>query len=488
MKKLLNIIGLLFLFTQSAVAGEDDFLLKNQWMLNALPPAAGLGGNGVSDLAIQDFTDSTIVWAGTGAGLSRLNVADDKWYTYAQQHGIGKGSISALTVNGDEIWIATTFDSVFSVGSTYTGGGISYSLDRGQTWTHRAQPGDTPAQNVTWDIAVLENTVWITSWGGGLRKSTDLGQSWTLVTPDSFSFNPAEINNHNSWSVINAGGVLWVGTAGGINKSLDNGKTWVNFTHQNQTQPISGNWVRQIGYQTYDDKKVIWAACWIASTEEEDPTEFYALAKSEDQGYTWKNFLEGELVYNFTFDGPEVYATTENGLFKSIDGGETWAHFPMIRDLERDQAIYTTKYYAAAVAPQNVLFVGTNDGLARTDDNGLTWRLYRADVRTGVNNEPRTYAFPNPFSPMRFNVANGDGHVRLQYNTKAATSVTVKIYDFALDLVKVVTENKSRPAGDFHEVWDGKNERFEQVANGVYHYSVEIANDGTYWGKIIVLD
>lgn len=490
MKKILSIslLTLLLFCIQTSEAGEYGIFAKNHWILEALPPAEGLGGNGISDLAIQTFVDSTILWAGTGAGLSRLNVAEDKWYTYSRQHGIGKGSISALTINGDEIWVATTFDSVFTVGSTYTGGGISYSLDRGQNWNYIKQPGDTPAQNVTWDIAILENTIWITSWGGGLRKSTDLGQSWTLVTPDSFTFNPAEINNHNSWSVINADGVLWVGTAGGINKSLDNGKTWVNFTHQNQEQPISGNWVRQIGYQTYDDKNVIWAACWIASTEEEDPTEFYALARSEDQGYTWDNFLEGERVYNFAFHGPDVYAATENGLFKSSDGGATWAHFPMIRDLELDQAIYTTDFYAAAVTPSGKLFVGTNDGLARSDDNGLTWQLYRADVHTGVNGEPRTYAFPNPFSPMRFNVMNGDGHVRLQYNTTAATTVTIKIYDFALDLVKTVVENKPRPTGDFHEVWDGKNERLEQVANGVYHYSVEIANDGTYWGKIMVVD
>jgi len=66
--------------------------------------------------------------------------------------------------------------------------------------------------------------------------------------------------------------------------------------------------------------------------------------------------------------------------------------------------------------------------------------------------------------------------------------VTVKVYDFALDLVKTVVKDKPRPAGDFAEVWDGRNEVGEEVANGVYFYRVELEGEGTFWGKVIVLD
>jgi hypothetical protein len=279
-----------------------------------------------------------------------------------------------------------------------------------------------------------------------------------------------------------------VGTAGGINKSLDEGKTWVNFTHQNQTYPICGNWVRSIGHQQYADQSIVWAVCWIASSEEEDSTEFNGLSRTEDAGYTWTSHLAGERLYGVAFDGPVVYAVGEHGFFKSIDGGATWALFPTIRDQLQDLTIYTSEYYAAAITPPATLWVGTADGLARTTDNGVNWQIFRSNVKTGEAGEPRTYAYPNPFSPMRFNNLDGSGHIRLQYNTHANTTVTVKIYDFAMDLVKTVVMGRPRAAGDFHEIWDGKNERLEAVANGVYFYSVDIANDGIYWGKIIVLD
>lgn len=489
MKKINLMIILLLIFTTNMIYTQEiPALEKNNWILEALPPSAGLGGNGIVDLAIQEFPDSSIIWAGTGGGLSRMHADSIHWETYTTDNGLGKGSVSALTIRDNEIWIATSFDSMTSFGSQWTGGGISFSLDGGLTWAHTPQPGETPIQNVSWDIALLDSTVWITSWGGGLRKTTDRGQNWRLVTPDSFTFNPVEIFNHNSWSVINADDVLWVGTAGGINKSLDNGKTWVNFTHQNQDHPISGNWVRAIAYQKYENKNVIWAACWIASTEEEDPTEFNGVSKSEDQGYTWTSYLAGERIYSIAFDENIVYATGENGLFKSVDDGQTWAKFPAIRDTEHDLAIYSSEYYTAAVSADHSLWVGTADGLAKTSDDGLSWRIFRSIVRTGVNNEPRTYAYPNPFSPMRFNNLAGTGHVRIQYNTTASTSITIKVYDFALDHVRTLVTAKPRFVGDFHEVWDGKNDRNEQVANGVYFYSVEIANDGTHWGKIIVLD
>lgn len=491
MKKIIFSLFLITTVISVAVAQDWVALKKNQWQNEGVPPTKGLGGNSISELIVQEFDDSTIVWAGTGSGLSRLNVDDDQWYTYSEPQGLGYGSLSALTIRDNEIWLATFYDSLFaSAGSQYLGGGISFSKDGGQTWNHVKQPSETkiPGQNVTWDIALIDSTVWLASWSGGVRRSDDQGQTWNVVTPDGFILDPVTNLNHNAWAILNADGVLWMGTAGGVNKSVDKGNTWVNYTHQNQDKPISGNWARQLAHQKYDDKSVIWAACWIASSEDEDPTEYNAVCKSEDQGYTWECFLEGERAFGFAFDGPVVYVTAENGLFKSVDGGASWAHYPPIKDVENDLAVYTEEYYSAAVESNSTLWVGTTDGLARTSNDGLTWKIYRAFNPSGVNGEPRTYAFPNPFSPMRANNIDGDGHVRLQYNVKSAATVTIKIYDFALDHVVTVVNGKSRMPGDYHEVWDGKNERREQVANGVYHYSVEISGDGTYWGKIIVLD
>jgi flagellar hook assembly protein FlgD len=79
--------------------------------------------------------------------------------------------------------------------------------------------------------------------------------------------------------------------------------------------------------------------------------------------------------------------------------------------------------------------------------------------------------------------------VRFQYNTISATRVTLKIYDFAMQLVHTVVEDESRPGNsDLHEIWDGRDARGMQVDNGVYFYRLELEGDGTFWGKLIVLN
>ena len=82
-----------------------------------------------------------------------------------------------------------------------------------------------------------------------------------------------------------------------------------------------------------------------------------------------------------------------------------------------------------------------------------------------------------------------EGHVRFQYRTRSASSVTVKVYDFSMNLVRTVVEGKERPAtGDYSEVWDGKNDLGDSVANGVYFYRISIDGAAPLWGKVMVVN
>lgn len=496
MKKLNILLSLLLILTYPL---HSQILQKDGWILDAPKPIKGLGGNGISTMIVQELKDSTFIWAGTGHGLSRLKVSTEQWITYGRKHGFGLGGVSAIAINDSIIWIATVFDTTISDNNLQVGGGLAYSLNRGINWNYVPQPGETAVQNTTWDIAIVDSVVWIASFGGGLRKSTDWKSadwlspdfkiSWEIVSPDEYNFDPAEYLNHRAFSILAVDGVLWVGTAEGINKSLDGGKTWANFNHQNQQHPISGNWVLAITNQKYGDKNIIWASTVETTAESGDETEFRGVSKSEDQGYNWKTYLKGIRVENFAFDDSVVYACSQDGLFKSIDGGETWAKFPAIVDYASDVRVYSEEVYSAGVSNGHVLWVGTGDGLARTSDNGMSWKIYRAFVATGLAGEPRTYAYPNPFSPLRHNQLGGDGHIRFQYNTKNNTKVTIRIFDFAMDLVTTVVKDKPRSAnGNFAEAWNGKTDDGKLLANGVYFYQLILEGDGIYWGKIIILD
>lgn len=481
LKSLVSLILLFFIAHKTSLA---QVLYKDSFRMNT-KPMTGLASNSVTDIVVHENT----IWFGTGSGLSRISEEDLSFVSFGEEQGIGRGGVSALAVSDEVVWVATGFDTTTEFGVLQAGGGLAYLLNDKETWNWVPQPGVTNVQNITFDIALRGSEVWITSFGGGLRKSEDFGQTWEIVTPDSFIFDPFANRNHRAFSVIVVDSTLWVGTAGGINRSTDGGVTWTNFNHSNQAESISGNFVPALALQRYRGNDIIWAATWETTVESGDTSEYRGISWSEDQGFSWRTALRGESTHNFAFDDSVVYVATDNGLFKSIDGGETWALFPNIVNPTGSRRILTHEFFAVGVSSEHTLWIGTADGLAKSSDNGLTWEIFQTFEPTGQEASPRTYAYPNPFSPNVHNKLNGIGHVRFQYNTTEDTRVTLKIYDFAMQLVITVVENKPRPGnGDFYEIWDGKDSRGVQVDNGIYFYRLALEGDGSYWGKLIVLN
>lgn len=463
-------------------AVDAQVLLKNSWQYGQqADPVSGLRSNSVSDIVIHRGD----IWLGTGKGLARSRDGGQSWVTYTTANGLPRGGVSAIAVTDSIICVAAAFDSLTKdAGRLPTGDGLSYSTDDGITWTHVPQYGPTPVQNVTYDIAIRQNQIWATNFGGGLQRSTDRGQTWTVVPPDTFLFDPLGNLNHRAFSIINADGVLWHGSAGGVNKSLDGGNTWTNFSHQNQTQPISGNFVVALGQQKWRGREYIWAA----TVNAEDSNETKAVSVTDDGGYTWRVTLEDQFAHNFAFEDSAAYVVTDNGVFKSLDFGRTWAKFTPVIDTAKGEQFLTTEYFAVGVL-QGRVFTGGPDGVASTADNGNTWSIQRGSKRAGLSGEARTYAYPNPFSPFRHNQFRDDGHVRFQYQTKRPTKVTIKVFDFAMELVAEVVSQKDRPVpGQYAETWNGRNSRGDIVANGVYFYRLDLEGEGAFWGKVMVLD
>jgi len=446
----------------------------------------GLKSNSITDIAI---VDANTIWLGTGQGLSKTEDGGKTWKTFTEEDGIGRGGVSALWVKSDIIWVATAFDTLVLEEHSPAGAGLSYSTDGGASWTHIDQPFPrsdwTVVKNVTYDITVIDATVWIASFGGGLLKSSDMGKTWVVRPPDDYNFNPDQYLNHRVFSLLAVGDTLWVGTAEGINVSYDAGKTWgTQFTHQNQDEPISGNFVVSLAVQQVADQQIIWAG----TANAEDPDEFRATSWTDNGGRSWKTALNGKFAWNFAFDEKVVYATTDSGFWKSPDIGQSWDVFPQIVDPSKNEKFYTIEYYSAGITPDNVLWVGSADGLANTNDNGLNWNIARAFVKPGVAGEPRVYAYPNPFSPLRHNQIGGDGFIRFQFNTTTNTRATVRIFDFAMDLITTIDGGSFPADGDWSVAWNGKTEDNKLLANGVYFYQLDLEGEGKFWGKIIIID
>lgn len=468
MNCLLAILLLLSTSAHSQILGKGSYHLDES-------TSSRLAGNAVIDILTRGDT----VWVATGNGLNRITLTDndERWITYDT---LGHGGVSAIAIKNGVIWVATAYDTTIKDEYLPVGGGLSCSADGGSTWTDIPQPihpEGTPIQGLTYDIALTDSSIWLASFGQSLQVSADDGSTWTTLWPDRFPWDPFLYLNQRVFSVISTDDAIWVGTAGGINRTTDGGETWVNMNHENAG--ISGNFVVALGEQQYDNKSIVWAATWKA----EGRTEHYGVSRTENNGLTWKVCLEGEFVHNFAFEGETVYAATDNGLKKSSDGGQTWGTFPQMVDASTGEWIDWRVFYSVR-AQEGILWAGGADGLAKTEDNGLTWTVYRAFAST---TEEETYAYPNPWSPMRYESGEVPHPLRLQYRTSGQMKVTIKIYDFSLDLVKILEEYHHQTGSNW-QTWDGKNEKGEIVANGVYYYVVEKEGDGTARGKIVILD
>lgn len=238
--------------------------------------------------------------------------------------------------------------------------------------------------------------------GGGVFKTTDCGAVWEPVTDGQISIGSIgaiEVSDSQP-------DVIYVGTGSaairsnviigrGMYKSTDAGKTW---------QAIGLREGGQIGslavHPTNPD--VVWAA---ALGSPFGPNAERGVFKSTDGGTTWRRTLfvneeTGARVIAMNWSNPdELYAgmyrgvrkgwdivsggpASEGGIYKSVDGGETWTKLSsglpqrLIGKIDIDIARSNPRtVYAMIEAPDD------EGGLYRSTDAGATWQLVSNDRR-----------------------------------------------------------------------------------------------------------
>ena len=465
------------------------------------PPTDGLPANAATDIVVShSFTgDTTFIWLATSAGVARSCDFGETWTTFTQEDGLGRGGVSALTAAGPWVCAATVFDTSLADVSG-VGGGISITSDNGAHWYWMEQPVDDTTnvpdyidvpttvaiENITYDLSIdlSDSSLWAASFAGGFRRYSFRDSTWTNVPPDDVPFGAYDNLNHRAFSALCDGGDIWLGSAGGLNLLEPSGDGYVktNFRFDstrfqlNGEPQITGNWVVALDAQPLDGGgSAIWVGGWATYATTGD---YYGVSVTRDRGNTWEivHDLDQVKVYNFAFDGHQVYAATDEGLYKSnADGAPgSWNLFPRITDRVTGRVIWLEKVYSVNIV-EDLLLVGTADGLAVSGDNGRHWHVeYREPVKAVM--------YPSPFSPSIFQRA------RLVFDLSEPARVTVRIFDFALDPVKTLCDHRSFAAGNGWELyWDGTNLQGNTVADGVYFYSFQVNDGEPRWNKIMVV-
>ena len=511
---------LIVLFSAGVIfsQGISDFSLEKKALLksNSENPAS----NSITDILIDD---NNTIWIATSRGLSKSEDYGKTWTNYYGTEEFGTLGVPALGYNNGIIWASLSGIKETGGSTVNIGEGLVYSADNGDTWNRIEQPVDDPGdssvvyginnlralpvtvkeQNLIYDIAFSKGKIWIATFAGGLRCSDDMGVNWKRVPlppdyldeinpgdtlsftlqPQAGRFGPESNLNHRLFSVTSDGDErVYAGTANGINISTDNGISWKKYNHQNQDEPISGNFVVALEYDSLSSS--IWGATWRA----EDPDEFYGVSYSLNNGESWQTSLYGERAHNFAFDSRGIIAATDNGLFAARNLGNEWLSPGVIADDQKSISILRNQFYSAGVQDSSgvkIIWGGSaGEGLAKMiSKNGVwngEWNIILASAK--LENFEDTYAFPNPFSP-------DDGLTRIKYSlNNPADDVTIRILDFDMNLVRTLIQNASRNASDeIFEIWDGRDDLGNYVPNGVYFYRIDVGSDNVLFGKIMVL-
>ncbi len=252
------------------------------------------------NVVIFDFQNPDIIYAGTrGSGLFKTIDNGENWE--ASYKGIHANDITGIAQS-------TQYSNVFYA-SAYLGG-VFKSIDNGASWVSL---GKVMNDSELTGIGVHPNNPNIVLAGdrmGYLSKSEDGGLTWTNV------FNvPLQGGKFTFLFVPDNPDIIYAGNAQDIIKSVDGGDTWMWVRELS----FWGKFINDIAINPLDTNTVYFVSR-------------YSLTKTEDGGETWK-----DLVTTHTYSyravalyeaNPEIlFLAGNNGISKSVDGGESYSNW-----------------------------------------------------------------------------------------------------------------------------------------------------------------
>jgi hypothetical protein len=153
-------------------------------------------------------------------------------------------------------------------------------------------------------------------------------------------------------------------------------------------------------------------------------------------------------------------------------GGLVTSHFGGIAVANAQTTQLRNSVFGTAGSPAQSTNFSANGTMAQSTPIGVCvapgvalhagfWGIYW--VPTGVDDTPAPYEtrlyqnFPNPFNPS----------TTIEYSIAQPTRVEIVLFDVGGRKVKTLVDEVKSP-GLHRVVWDGRNERGEQVASGIF--------------------
>jgi photosystem II stability/assembly factor-like uncharacterized protein len=261
------------------------------------------------------------------------------------------------------------------------GTGVLKSTDGGATWSIMRR--GMMAQRMT-ALAVSPNfaadrTVYCASGGPGIFASTVGGLTWHNRNAQTFSlldtYALAISPNFASDRTLFAGNHMGMGSGrNGIARTTDGGLSW-----SNPETGLENKNVRALAISpNYATDRTVFAGTLCKDFPTCADSYVTGVFKSTDGGNTWARALSGlpkKGIYalatspNYASDQTLFAGMWEGGVYKSTNGGASWAN--------ASSGLGNLRVWAVALSPafgtDQTLFAGTDGGLYRSTNGGASW-------------------------------------------------------------------------------------------------------------------
>ena len=332
--------------------------------------------NGIVDLFTQtlaiDPWDENNVYLGTRYTFYKSIDSGNSWNE--KVNGMVKQNIRSISLSGSNIYTVTGTDHLLSV-----------SIDSGISWLKKVLTSILGWES--YDILVdpeLPSTLFEVGWAdpdcGYVNKSTDSAETWNIVLwytacdPDGWFYTVKldPINTSRVYVVGNRSKHPDTGDLSPIFRSDDLGSTWNTVgswtggtLYDLVVNPLNNN----VMYSTYESPSTV--------------------KKTVDEGVTWSNkdnglptspgWKQNSLAID-NVDPDIIYATTTSGVYKTVNGGDSW--------YAANSGITFTNIYAVSIHPEapQILYVashsGSNGYVYESVDKGNSW----TEIGSGLSN------------------------------------------------------------------------------------------------------
>ncbi|MDP4219425.1 MAG: T9SS type A sorting domain-containing protein [Bacteroidota bacterium] len=291
---------------------------------------------------------------------------------------------------------------------------ISYSSDFGNNWQRIETHGTINIQN----LLVRDSVLTAMAYGIGIMQSTDQGAHWTYMGRPPMS--------DHVYALLSLDTNLIMGSDEGVYSSSDGGTTWKKYdVGISENIPVfalakKGSTLLAGTEQHGTLRSIDTGLTWSSSNAGLSTTSINALATSgaslfagagkvggvisDDNGTTWKAWnkdLPDILVRGYFVRKNDILASTDSGLFRSLDNGTNWTKFSSFNQISTFaesgsnlfgggygmvfrssddgvtwKNVFTDEVYImfAIAAIGNNLCAATSSGVYVSDDDGTTWK------------------------------------------------------------------------------------------------------------------